>query len=354
MSKKGDIMHLWREAYKDSPEYLDMYFARIYRDADALTVEEDGKAVSSLLLQPYGLWFYGREMPVSYIAGVTTRRQARGRGYASSLLREALRLSRERGDMMCALIPAHGWLYYFFERFGFSPVFLADVQRFTSQHKFAGEGEYDEVSDLYSDAVYEAFAALERRRPGGILHTRRDFMNFLDDLTMRPEGTFTVVSSGERGVVAMAWASLSDDVVQVYEVLGYESADRLAAMRQLRSRFPGKPMRYLAPSDTPGHRRLYPRGMARIVNVPMCLAAVAEANSQWSCRIRVTDPLIEENNVSLAIARGRCEETADTAPDGFDFDVNIDVLNRIVFSSESTGSVLGFPSRRTHISLMPH
>lgn len=354
MSKKGDIMHLWREAYKDSPEYLDMYFDRIYRDADALTVEENDKVVSSLLMQPYMLWFYGREMAVSYIAGVTTRRQARGRGHASSLMRDALRLSRDRGDMLCALIPAHDWLYFFFDRFGFSSVFLSDVQRFTSLHKFAGEGEYAEVDDRYSDAVYEAFSDLERQRPGGILHSRRDFVNFLDDLAMRRDGTFVAVSNGERGIVAMAWASLSDDVVQVYEVLGYEASDRQAAMRQLRLRFPDKPMRYLAPSDTPGHRRLHPRGMARIVNVRLCLATVAEANPQWKCRMRVTDPLIDDNNISLVIADGQCEEIDGVALPEPDFDVDISVLNRILFSSPSTGSTLGFPSRRTHISLMPH
>ncbi len=58
MSKKEDVRHLWRECFKDSDEYLDMYFDRIYRDSDAMTVSVDNKIVSSLLSQPYKFLFH--------------------------------------------------------------------------------------------------------------------------------------------------------------------------------------------------------------------------------------------------------------------------------------------------------
>lgn len=132
MSTKNDIRHLWREAFGDSEEYLDMYFDRIYRESDALTLESDGRLVSTVLMQDYNLWFHSREVPVAYIAGVTTRRAARGHGHATALVNKALKLAHHNGKMLCAIIPAHDWLYYFFDRFGFSPVFLTDSQRFTS------------------------------------------------------------------------------------------------------------------------------------------------------------------------------------------------------------------------------
>lgn len=351
MSKRDDIRHLWKEAYRYSDEYLDMYFGRIYRDADAMTVEVDGKTVSVLLLQPYRMLFYGEEMPVSYIEGAVTRRNARGQGHMTALLRESLQLSRDRGDMLCALIPDHDWLYYFFDRSGFAAVFLADVQRFTALHPFAVEEPYKNVEDPYSDAVYEAFSRYEHERTGGMLHSRRDFLNTLDKLAMQPGGTFIAVGGGEEPVAAMAWASLSDGVVRVHEVLGTDSEWRTAAMNSLRRHFPDTPMRFPAPADTPGHRRLYPCGMARIVNAGLCLDTMARANPQWKCVLRVHDPILTENSRIYTVANGRCVES-DHAKGHVDLDVDIDVLTRIIFSSESTGAILGFPSRRTRISLM--
>lgn len=355
MSKKDEIRHLWREAFRnDSEEYIAMYFDRIYRDSDALTAEDqDGRIISALLMQPYGLWFHSAEMPVGYLAGAATRRGCRGRGLMSSLIGAALLKAHGQGLMMCALIPAYDWLYSFFERFGFSTVFLSDTQRFTSLHPFSGAGSYDLVEDPYSDAVYQAFARYERNRAGGVLHSRRDFLNILDDLSLRTEGTFIAVGRKNCPVAAMVWAVGSGEVIQVNELLGIDDEARQAAMRALRNRFPDRPVRYLAPVDDRMRRRLYSRGMARIVNVENCLQAIAAANPEWRSTVRVTDPLIAANNHIWTVENGHCRKV-DAPGRRPDFDVTVDVLCRIVFSSPEIGDVLGFPSARTHISLMPH
>lgn len=356
MSKKDDIRHLWKEGFRDSDEYLDMYFDRIYRDSDALTISADGKLQSTLIAQPYALWFNNREVPITYLAGAVTRRSARGRGLMSQLIRQAISEAAQRGDMMCALIPAHGWLYYFFERFGFSSVFLSDIQRFTSLHRFGPKPaeDYHTVDDPYSEAVYDAFARFERRRPGGVLHSQRDFINVLDDLAMQTEGTFIAVGRRDTEVAAMVWAVGKDEIIQVNELLGIDEEARNAALRSLRARFPDRPLRFVAPADSPQHRNLYPRGMARIVNAGLCLATIAEANPTWRSRIRVSDPMIAENNHTF-ITEGGQLLTDDTLPGtAVDLDVDISVLANIIFSSPETGRTLGFPSCRTHISLMPH
>lgn len=355
MSKKDEVKHLWREAFRnDSDEYITMYFDRIYRDCDALTTEDDGgKTVSVLLMQPYSLWFHSSEMPIGYIAGAMTRRGYRGRGLMSSLIEAALLKAQEQGMMLCALIPAYDWLYSFFDRFGFSTVFLSDTQRFTSLHAFSGTGIYESVDDPYSDAVYQAFARYERERAGGVLHTRRDFLNVIDELSLRHEGTFIAVGRADCPVAGMVWAIGSGEVVQVNELLGIDEEARQAAMRALRKRFPDRPVRYLAPVEDNSRRHLYSRGMARIVNVDSCLKAISAANPKWKSVVKVSDPLIRDNNRTWLIENGRCV-TADDTAERPDFDVSVEVLCRIVFSSPEIGDILGFPSMRTHISLMPH
>lgn len=358
MNRKDGVRHLWRECFRDSDEYLDMYFGRIYSDDDALVTEVDGRVVSSLLMQRYSLRFHGAEPSIMYLAGAATRRAARGRGYMSALMLEAMERAYERGDMLCALMPAHEWLYAFFARFGFSSVFLADVQRFTSLHSFPVQHDYHEVDDAYAPAVYEAFTRYEHERPGGVLHTRRDFINMLDDLMMHPGGTFVAVGRKDVPVAAMAWAVEAGGVVQVNELLGIDSDACTAALRALRRRFADKPFRYMASSFDDTHnshsrRRLHPRGMARLVDVEQCFDLLAGAHREWSAVITVSDPLLAVNSHTYRVGQGKCviDDSYRGTPD---LDVTVEVLTKILFSSPDTGSILGFPSQRTHISLMPH
>lgn len=353
MKRKDEIKRLWSEGLKLSPEYLDMYFDRIYHDDDALVTEVDGRVASCLLLQPFRLWFYEAEPLTGYITGAVTKRQMRGRGLMTELMLRALDKSVRRGYMMCELLPYHDWDYPYFSRFGFTEVFLTDTQRFTSLHPFAAQTGYHPLTDAYAPAVYDAFSRYQRESPGCVLHTERDFINFLDEIAMFPGGTFVAVGRKDIPVAAMAWASTDDDgTVVVHELLGADADARTGALHELRAQFPDRPFRYNAPAADAGSRRLSPCAMGRLIDVKECLSLIAAANPQWKATIRVTDPLLLHNNHTYRVGSGRCNIISEPVQKP-DFDVSVEVLARIIFSAPATGEILGFPCRRTHMALMP-
>lgn len=353
MKRKDEIKRLWSEGLKLSPEYLDMYFDRIYHDDDALVTEVDGRVASCLLLQPFRLWFYGAEPLTGYITGAVTKRQMRGRGLMTDLMLRALDESARRGYMMCEIVPNHDWIYPYFSRFGFSDIFLTDTQRFTSLHPFATVANYHALTDAYAPAVYDAYSRYQRERQGCVLLSERDFINSLDEIALSPEGIFVAVGRKDCPVASMAWASTDDDgTVIVHELAGIDADARTGALHELRSHFPDRPLRYNAPSADAGTRRLVPCAMGRIIDVHKCLSIIAGANPMWRAVIRVTDPLLPHNNHVYRISGGQCDIVDGPMPK-LDFDVAVEVLAKIVFSSPETGEMLGFPSRRTHIALMP-
>ncbi|WP_304419382.1 GNAT family N-acetyltransferase, partial [uncultured Duncaniella sp.] len=198
MSKRDDIIRIWRESFSDSREYVSMYFDRVYRDDEALTyVDDNGVTVSSLLLQQFRMTFHGAEVPVSYLAGAATRRSHRGKGYMSKLMREALEVSAQRGDMLCSLIPARSALYYYYKRFGFSTVFFTKEQRFTSLHSFPVKNEYHAVEDIADDDVWDAFDRFQHKRESYITHTRRDMDNIRADLDS-DSGDFVAMAADDE------------------------------------------------------------------------------------------------------------------------------------------------------------
>lgn len=360
---KEEIIRIWKESFSDTADYVKMFFDRVYSEEEALTLSDPlspSRIVSSLLLRRYMMSFHGSLLPVSYICGAATRRRERGKGYMSELMRVALRQAAERGDMLTALIPARSALYFFYDRFDFSTVFYTKEQRFTSAHNFPLEGDYSAIEvDKDSDEVWEAFNRLQCERSCYIRHSRRDFSNILADLGM-DGGDFVVVATPDddcaegKRIAAMAWAVYrkDDDLLLVTDVMGETGNARLAALRELRRLHPDTPfLLYGRPTDTLGGR-LMPRGMGRVVNASMLLEAIAKANPKFSCRIKVSDPLLSDiNSHTYVISKG--EVTIDDSYRGYlDFDVPIDVLADMAFSSSVTGEMLGFPACRPMLSLM--
>lgn len=355
MALIDDIKKIWTEAFDDTPEYVDMYFDRVYRDADVVATMHSGHAVSSMLLQRYAILFHGSEMGMSYIAGAATRRQMRGKGLMQGLIAEALRVSRERGDMLCALIPASDWLYFFYEKSGFATVFYVDPQRYTSLHQFAATGatSYHEIENVFDERVWLGFDSLQRKRPGMVIHSHRDFLNILDDLRM-DGGRFVVIADAEGQVVSMAWAvadeSSAEGVVTVKEVLATDAESAKASLRALREHFPDRAFKVLASAQGDG-RKLYQRGMGRLVNAGAALDAIVRAYPHTRQAIRVYDPILPDNNHIYLMREGTV--TVDDSYGGaLDLDVDITTLTQLVFSSERIGEVTGLPAERPHISLM--
>lgn len=356
MNPRDEIKQLWRESFDDSPEFIDMFFSRVYRDDDALTLTHDGSLVSAMLLQHYILSFHGTDAGMAYVCGAATRRARRGKGHMSTLMQAALREASDRGDTFCALIPAHSWLYPFYARFGFASVFLVNDDRYTALHPFSVEGDFHPVDNLYEEGVYDAFSRLERLTPCRVLHSRRDFLNILDDNRLDGGAVAVMADDASQGrIVSMAFAVSTGDSVRVTDVIGETHEARMAALRQIRGSFADMPFKVSTlPCDNSGsasRRPLIPRGMLRIVSVRRCLQAVAAANPCWRCRLRISDPVVADNNHTFIV-----DSDGVTIDDAFtgdlDFDIPVNVLADIAFSSPRIGEVMSFPSVRPEMTLM--
>ena len=111
---------LWAEIfYEDSQQFTDYYFAEKMAENAGYGVVCGGRLCAMLFLTPYtgciasesraGGRF--REVPLSYIVGVGTRREGRHRGYMDRLLRTALADLHAAGEPFAFLMPADPAIY---------------------------------------------------------------------------------------------------------------------------------------------------------------------------------------------------------------------------------------------------
>ncbi len=107
---------LWQTCFGDEEQFIDSFLIRYYSRRRMLSIERDGRMAAMLHLLPFESEL-GR---TTYIYSVATAPEYRGRGLATELMREAMRLAGERGDDALFLIPTPGeeWLRDFYGGFG--------------------------------------------------------------------------------------------------------------------------------------------------------------------------------------------------------------------------------------------
>lgn len=244
------MMRLWQDTFGDSDAFVRLFFTRVYRPQNALTLSRDGHLAAMLHIVPYRLRVERRTLPAAYICGVSTRPEARGQGLMTALMRRALRTMRRRGFALTTLIPAEPWLFDVYARLGYvHPIPARDERIATADLPLAPPDV--RIASCTDARFYAAFDRLERRRPCAILHTARDFDTIRLDCESDSGNVLVALADG-RPVGFLFEAPEEGGAVRVKELLA-EDADtetallRAAATRhgatQLRIRRPPQPDR---------------------------------------------------------------------------------------------------------------
>lgn len=349
MNKRDEFKNLWRECFDDSPEWVEMFFTRVYNDDDVIALTTEKTIVSAMLLQRYKINFHGTATDMSYICGAATHRNERGKGHMSRLIESALAESYRRGDTFCSLIPAERHLYPFYARKGFATVFYVRDLRFTAVHNFITDDDFRLIDDIYAPAVYDAFSDMEYRINGNILHSHRDFLNILDDYRAS-HNQVAAVCDEEGHVAAIGFADISDNIATVTELLGENDDAKIAVLGKLKAQFADLPVRIRCHAGSYS-QGLTPYGMCRIVNAANALRIIAAVHPDLRTTIRISDPIIPDNNHTFHIKSGNMtiDNKSTSRPD---VDVDADVFTRIIWSEPAVGKLVGLPSCRPHMSLM--
>ena len=199
---KSSVRHLWELCFRDTPEFIDLYFRLRYRDALNEAILRDGQVVSALQLIPYELLTWGVRLPLAYLSGVCTHPQARRQGLMRRLLRQTHRRLYAEGCPVSSLIPAEPWLFDCYATSGYAPLFVYDWRRLS----IAPGDDTVTVSEYREDSrdVYAYFSRKMAERPCCVLHSEEDFGVVLADLYLsegslwvaRRDGTVTGLAFG--------------------------------------------------------------------------------------------------------------------------------------------------------------
>lgn len=188
---------LWAEAFPEKPAERRAREIRegfTYGDlTDCWVVEVDGRLAGALRTYRLRMNLWGRVLPTMGLAGVAVAPDFRRRGIGRRMCVEALRIARERGDVLCALYP---FRVSFYRDLGFA--LSGDVHRYrfspTLLPIYPGWDRVERAGESGPRLAAEIHARVGPRTNGLLERTERMF-SFL-----KVQGTYLYLHRNARGV----------------------------------------------------------------------------------------------------------------------------------------------------------
>lgn len=175
---RQQVREMWKTVFGDSDDYIEVYFRHKYRDENTLVYVEEGKVVASLQMLPYRFTFCGTEIPILYLAGVSTLPEYRRRGYTRQLLVWSFEEAARRNVPLILLVPQEEWLLKFYDRYGFVQTFDAGKEELLSLKGLAGKYP----GDLY--AAFGEFDSLFRQKDMTVQKSFDDFRTIVEEAAL--------------------------------------------------------------------------------------------------------------------------------------------------------------------------
>lgn len=110
-NEKDNIREIWDYCFNDGPKFTDYYFEDKYDNENTVVVEDENEIVSSLQLNQYKLLLNGKLYDTSYVVGVSTFPQVRGKGYMKNIMDFTLNELYKKKQLVSILMPIDYRLY---------------------------------------------------------------------------------------------------------------------------------------------------------------------------------------------------------------------------------------------------
>lgn len=114
-SQIPQLRHLWKEAFHDTDEFLNLFFKTAFDPHRCRCVSENGEILAALY------WFNCEYMdkPIAYIYGVATAKARRGQGICGKLMHDTHMHLTKLGYEGTLLVPGCEELFHFYQNNGY-------------------------------------------------------------------------------------------------------------------------------------------------------------------------------------------------------------------------------------------
>ena len=300
---REQVKSLWKLCFDDSEAFIELYFRLRYNNEVNLAIQSGEEVIAALQMLPYPMTFCGQTVPTSYISGACTHPDYRSKGVMRELLSQSFARMLRNGVLFSTLIPAEPWLFGYYAKAGYAPVFRISHQSFSLSELPADSetGSIEEVTE-YQEDVYQYLNGKLSERTCCLQHTSTDFKVVLADLALT-QNTALVARKDNR-ITGIAVVYKHDNTSYINELFADNEAVRAqllcrAGLRNAADRI----ILQLPPVASLPNETL---GMARVIDARTVLQLYAASHPEIEMNIELTDEQLSANNGYYYLCNGKC------------------------------------------------
>ena len=345
---KNQIIDIWNYCFGDSEGFVKYYFSKKYDEKNTVVLQENEKITSALQLNQYKLKLNDNVYNTSYVVGVSTLPEARGRGYMKDIMEFSLKSLYEKGQLVSLLMPID---YRLYRKYGYENCY--DILEYKinidelSRYKLNGsleELKYDKIEtlvEIYKNSMKKLNATIIRDK------------NYYDTLfeEVKSEGGHIYLYKEEdyKGYIIYF---VNGENLFVRDML-YDSKNALESMLKFiyNHNTQCKETTIMTPiNDNLKHILHNPKTcsisikpfmMGRIINVVEFLKSIKiETDIEISSKINIIDNQISQNNGVFKISIKDSKINVEKILGEYDYSIDINKLSQLGFSYLSFEEIL--------------
>ncbi len=202
---------LWKEAFGDTDEFLDLFFTTAFSPDRSVCIEENNEILSALYI--FDCLFEKKK--IAYIYAVATKKSARGRGLCRELMNYTHNFLKGKGYMGAILVPGSKNLFEMYEKMGYKTC------SFTEEFDVSAESIPIEIQEISK----EEFAKFRKNfLPEKAVIQENENLDFLESYAKfyKGEDFFLACYKAKDILIATEFLGNKEKLSLVVHALGFE------------------------------------------------------------------------------------------------------------------------------------
>ena len=335
-----NIKDIWNYCFGDEEAFVNYYFNNKYKPENTIIIEENDELMSSLQLNQYKINLNNKVYNTSYVVGVSTYPNARGKGYMKDMMDFALNELYKKDQLVSLLMPID---YRLYKKYGYEHCYDQIEYKLNIEElkQFKIVGDFKKITNNHINYMMDIYNEFLLNTNGYVVRDKNYYENLFKEIKCENGHMYIHKEENYEGYIIYF---IMEDTMFVREMC-YKNINSLKSMlkfvynhnTQCKKVTIMSPtidsIRYILPNLKTSEINIKPFMMGRVINLEKFLNTLSiECNDLDSVYIDIIDNQIKENNNVFEISVKDNKVKAIKSNTKADIALSINYISQLAFS----------------------
>lgn len=335
-----NIKDIWNYCFGDEEGFVNYYFDNKYKPENTILIEENDELMSSLQLNQYKINLNNKIYDMSYVVGVSTYPNARGKGYMKDMMDFALNELYKKDQLVSLLMPID---YRLYKKYGYEHCYDQIEYKLNIEElkQFKIVGDFEKITNNHINYMMDIYNEFLLNTNGYVVRDKNYYENLFKEIKCENGHMYIYKEENYEGYIIYF---IMEDTMFIREIC-YKNISSLKSMlkfiynhnTQCKKVTIMSPVidsiRYILPNLKTSEINIKPFMMGRVINLEKFLNTLSiECNDLDGVYIEIIDNQIKENNNVFEIRVKDNKVKAIKSNKKADIGLSINYISQLAFS----------------------